>query len=147
MVFHFSEWAVDIDTERTRAWYRSAAESGCDCLSCQNFRAAEVSSEAVEQFFRQLGVEYRKSAELCIPYCETPEGPMLYDGWYHLCGTILAQPVYGQKGHQVDKDFSVWFSPDCALLEEGFPAPAVEMRFHAKIPWVLDQKAKQEYLL
>jgi hypothetical protein len=80
-----------------------------------------------------------------------------YDGFYHLCGTILAgkNPIRQIDAHayELDKqyalkltdDFSVFFTERCALVEPNVPRPVIQMEIQCNIPWVLEEPNPYHY--
>lgn len=152
MIFELGNYKLDIDIDRTRHFYESAEESlGCDCAGCRNFRKAyPLLPDAVQAFFRQLGVDIGKPAE-ATAYVSHDGDLTFYDGFYHICGTILAGPnplIRVDDTHSrfdetatiplTEKHF-VYFTNKCGLVEEGFPAPVIQLEIMGDIPWTLDE--------
>ena len=67
MLFRFGNFSIDVDVERTRKYYAESSRTlteGCDCILCQNFRAAYESLDTeIKRFFDNLGVDILKAAE------------------------------------------------------------------------------------
>ena len=151
MIFEFGEYKLDIDAARTRRFYETAEDFLCDCAGCRNFRkAVPMVPDAVHAFFRQFGVSIGNPAEMTA-YVSRDGNTTYYGGFYHICGTILAgkdpwQEV-GDGVHQLNahcargphKDFSVFFTEMCALVEEDFPTPVIQMEVECHLPWVLEE--------
>lgn len=146
MVFEFGSWRVDVDAERTRRWYESepTVSQCCDCDGCVNYeRAADLFPECLKVFFSALGADVKKPIEVYVN-CANEDGTLFYGGWYHLCGTLLAE---GEDIWQVaegvpfgPRGFRVFFREDCHLVQENCPRPVLQMEMIADIPWVLKKE-------
>ena len=147
MNFSFCGWVLEADSYATRAFYAVEPGEGCDCLGCRNYAAAAKDfSPAVCELFAALGIDPLKPIEVCLPYCESLDGAMHYDAWYHLRGSILSRPD-SDCLVQVEPGFEIRFSAECDLLSEDFPSPAVQLNVTAQLPWLLDKHIKQDYLI
>ena len=150
MIFEFGDYTLDIDVEKTRAFYDAAPTNDCDCDGCVNYRMAADSFPAeVKEFFEALGADPKKAAELMVWAAEDGGRSLWYGGFYHLCGKILSEkdckkPAENDLTHiesraffRIAGGYSAGFTNDADLLEDGFPAPAVQMEtdFH-RVPWV-----------
>lgn len=158
MIFEFGEYKLDIDIDRTRRFYETTDDSlGCDCAGCRNFRKAyPLIPDAVQGFFRQLGVDIGKPAEMTA-YNSFDGNETNYDGFYHICGTILAGKdpwlQVGERAYQLDEqyalklteDYSVFFTEKCALVDKDFPAPVIQLEIQSNIPWVLEEPNPYHY--
>lgn len=140
---------LEIDPERTAAFYAQAPGIGCDCDGCRNYaKAAENLPAPVQELFRQLGIDPRKPAEVYVN-CAPTKDTVFYGGWYHICGTV-------RKGHSpwiriderhstFDEAYRVRLTENCNvylndkiyLLEEGFPTPVIQLEIEFTLPWVL----------
>ena len=152
MIFEFGTFKVDVDVERTRRFYETVEDQlGCECAGCRNFRKAyPLLPDAVQAFFRQLGVDIGKPAE-ATAYNSYDGNLTFYDGFYHICGTILEgrEPfIQVDKRHfQLDKNMTINLTPDyfayftskCGLVDEDFPTPVIQLEIQGNIPWVLDE--------
>lgn len=151
MIFAFGDYQLDIDVERTRAFYQTAEmiTAGCACDGCSNYLAASDGfPESVKAFFSMLGVDVRKAAEI-ITWCSEDDGKALYyGGFYHICGRILnhvdcweANGSMNDTMYSITAGYAVGFTESVSLLEAGFPMPALQMEigFH-QVPWLLDTK-------
>ncbi len=151
MQFTFGPYQLAIDTEKTRQFYQHAlpVSKGCSCDGCLNFeQAVPLLPPSVRSFFSGLGIEMQNVCE-CYVNRKTPGGALLYGGFYHLCGTLLAGEsawthTSAHTSHwdndaafSITPDFHVSFQTELALLEPDFPLPAVQLEFSASIPWVL----------
>lgn len=160
MVFTLGKNIIDIDIERTKAFYSSAkiVTDGCTCIGCRNYvKAVDYFPQKVKELFTELRVDLKKAAELCT-YCAENDGKsILYGGFYHLCGKLMSDTnvwiqvsgnkkdtqVYRQDAdlmYKIDEDYAIGFSRDCSLLEENFPMPAIQMEIEFHAPWVLNEK-------
>lgn len=158
MIFEFGDYKLDIDIDRTRRFYETVDDSlGCDCAGCRNFRKAyPLIPDAVQDFFRQLGVDIGKPAE-ATAYVSRDGTLTFYDGFYHICGSILKTPKLfiqmDEKHFRLDKDATIklttdhflYFTDKCALVEAGFPAPIIQLEIQGDVPWVLDEPNPYHY--
>lgn len=151
MKMNFGEYEVEIDIERTSAFYQTAAivTEGCKCQGCRNYEAAAKQLDGtIREFFQKMGVDIRKPAEIYVN-CRNEDGTLFYGGFYHVCGTILQggsawkQPGESEKEptpcYQVTEDFQVSFENRIHLLEKGFPEPVIQLEIYGNVPWVLDE--------
>ena len=99
MIIKFANFVLDVDVERTRAFYERTdiptMSQQCDCINCQNFdKAILKASDKVLNFLRCFGIDPQKPAETFnVPGCLEKEGTIWYNGWYHICGSISRQTV------------------------------------------------------
>ena len=156
MTIRFGQFIINVDTERTRAFYEAAPGIDCACQGCRNFSLAAASlPEEARVFLRTLGIAPQKPAETWVN-CRQEDGRVLYGGFYHLCGTLLQ----GEGGwHTVAEDSttrtSVWdpescylaaenfrvaFTGDTALVAPDFPRPVLQLEISAVLPWLLDEE-------
>ncbi|MDE7399143.1 MAG: hypothetical protein K2N06_06390 [Oscillospiraceae bacterium] len=160
MVFTFGKFIVDIDIEKNRTFYQTAEALtvGCNCNGCANFeKAADLFPELVREFFRGLGVDPKKPAEVYVNCSEDGGKRLFYGGFYHLCGTVLddknawiSQEVDGitivscineDYLYEIADGYCVIFGDGGdALLEDGFPEPVITMDIEFHVPWVLDEE-------
>ena len=158
MIFEFGEYKLDIDIDRTRRFYETVDDSlGCDCAGCRNFRKAyPLIPDAVQGCFRQLGVDIGKPAEMTA-YVSHDGNLTLYDGFYHICGSILKSPTLfikiDEKHSKLNEnatikltpDHFVYFTKECALVEKEFPTSIIQLEIQGDIPWVLDEPNPYHY--
>lgn len=144
--FVFGGYRLAVDVEATRAYYASHNEEWitCQCDGCRNFaQAVGTLPQAVRDFFETLGLDVEKPGELMY-YQGTPT-TLSGGGWYHLVGRILegdtmpgAKEVFPAGWYELGDGFSVAFKSRCDLLPDDFPAPAIQMEFGHRMPWVLE---------
>ena len=152
MIFEIGIYRLDVDVERTKAFYAGSYDIGCACDGCLNFeKAVHYLPEDVKSFFQQFGIAPTKPAEIGSPFSINDKDTAQYNGFYHLCGTILegTNPwiKVSKKQYHLDEqyainlsnNFSFFFTEDCLLLEEDFPSPAIQLEFTGDLPWVLDK--------
>lgn len=145
-VFAFGGYRLEVDVERTRAWYAAQPLPGvtCTCAGCRNFvQAVKLLPDGVKDFFAQLGADPEQPAETCW-YPGTREEAN-GDAWYHLCGKILEriEPAGNQRfGEWLDvtDKFRAAFGPECHILPDDFPKPCFQMDVLFQLPWVLEEE-------
>ena len=156
MRLEFGQFVIDADPERTRAYYETDPGITCTCSGCRNYaRAAEAFPEGLRDFFRTLGIDSKKPAEVYVN-CTQKDGTLFYAGFYHLCGKL----VQGQGGwHTVVSDdtgktsawdrescypvadgFLIAFTEDAALVAPDFPRPVLQLEIDASLPWLLEEE-------
>ena len=155
MIFRFGNYTLDVDVERTRAFYArgdvKTTSQQCTCAGCQNFDKAILEMPAaVTDFLESLGLDPRKPAEAFdVMGGLAEDGKVLYHGFYHLCGVRLQgedawvkiakdmKHLDGDRMYAVDGDFKVSFEEEVCLLHEAFPTPVLQMEFDARLPVAL----------
>ena len=155
MIFRFGNYTLDVDVERTRAFYArgdvKTTSQQCICAGCQNFDKAILEMPAaVTDFLESLGLDPRKPAEAFdVMGGLAEDGKVLYNGFYHLCGVRLQgedawvkiakdmKHLDGDRMYAVDGDFKVSFEEEVCLLHEAFPTPVLQMEFDARLPVAL----------
>ena len=141
---------LNVDVERTRAFYADHPFNDCSCADCRRFREYAPSFEpSVHEFFRSLGVrDVRQAIE--IYHSDEEENRCSSNGWFHLCGEIeengnaVTRSVDGcgaesvrinAQWQKIGRNFSVAVMDDeLDLMPEGFPLPAVQIEFFAQYP-------------
>lgn len=163
MLFHLADFIIDVDVERTRAFYERSdvpsTSQGCTCPGCQNFDKAILTAPAsVTDFLHSLGIDPRKPVET---YSVTGEreadGTVWYQGWYHVCGKVIKNSGNVQVRMDdncreiVTYDWTKAYPPDAEypfeimpvlepdLLHADFPTPAIQLDFDTHLPYVLQE--------
>jgi hypothetical protein len=141
LIFDFDTFSVDVDVEKTRKYYRESPRSlteGCDCILCRNFLAAYHNLDAgISRFFDDLGVDLRKAPDMTSMHGDKERNILYYEGFCHLCGTILKGGTVQTPEYSVTPGCTVYFSTRTALVEKSFPAPALQIEVNIEIPWVM----------
>lgn len=151
MIFEIGVYRLNIDTERTRAFYEHDQWFGCGCAGCRNYvKAVSLLSEPVKAFFEQFGIDPGKPAEMSVLH--SPDGKVtLYNGFFHICGSLLeGKAPWIQTGPKnfrlkeaylicIDEDCSALIVEECDLLEDTFPHPAIQLDISFALPWLLDE--------
>ena len=161
MIFKFANFILDIDVERTRAFYERVdiptMSQQCDCINCQNFDEAILkASDKVLDFLRCFGIDPQKPVETFnVPGCLEKERTIWYNGWYHICGSIVDSPETVKKSLLPDGREDIeycWehsYAPDTDfpfkvlpvkmrdLLHEEFPTPVIQLEIDTHLPYVL----------
>ena len=149
---------IDVDVERTRAFYEGVAsvDGGCSCVDCRNFGKAMESGavpEAVRRWFEAIGVDLRSPAEIYAlgDISLYGEKAQLYGGFYHVCGGVLLPerkirhisdrliPDTSDCSLELAQGYSVCLSGECELLRQGFPRPCFQLNISFLLPWLLDE--------
>ncbi|MBQ8338975.1 MAG: hypothetical protein IJY16_00825 [Clostridia bacterium] len=140
MIFNFGRYTIDVDIEKTRAFYTSdfsvATNEVCSCDCCQRFPDTIMAcSPTVVSFLNSLGIDPRKPGEVFGSEEDS------YNGWYHIVGTLLNGKISGacfDSSNSFVPDetvkFQVWFDDDnkrMGWIEENFPTPILEISFSA----------------
>ena len=165
MLFQFADYVLDIDVERTRAFYERpdvpTISAQCDCDYCQNYdKAIGKASASVRDLLHSLGINPRKPAEVYSVTGELEEqGTVWYNGWYHVCGTIVDSPETVQVTKGADGSSSAvyrWelaYTPDPAfpfailptqdsfMMHEDFPKPVIQVEIDTHLPYVLSSSS------
>ena len=153
MIFEFLGYVLDIDVDKTRAYYDATP---FDRLSpCDGFRNYEKAMDLMPQwvisFFAQLGIEAKKPCEVFARHTNM-DNSVACDGWYHVCGKMISgesaivsvNPEVAyldvEKTFAVADDFRAYFQEKCYFLPEDFPLPALQLEIIANIPWVLEKR-------
>ena len=153
MIFEFGKFCVDVDVERTRAFYDKHGKTvieDCGCVNCRNYYESILTvSDKVTTFFRSLGIDPRKSPEVTWWYTDE-NGVAYYTICFHLVGTLVNSVALcrlaGDHGmetiienfHEIDTGFKIGFTSQVVILEQNFPEPCIQLEIEAHIPWVLD---------
>ena len=141
--FDFGPYRIRTDPARTRAYYDSFPLPWvtCDCAGCRNYlRAAETFPESVADFFRELGLDPRKPAEICTYDGSTDH--IFTSAWYHVCGELVSGGAVPGDGPPLELADGVSASCDaeCDLLPDDFPRPCFQVEFwFDRPPWLLGE--------
>ena len=158
MIFTFPKFTLDIDIEKTKAYYNSAhlVSADCSCSGCRNYeQAIDILPKDVTSFFSQMGIDMKKIREVYVNYTNTDD-TVYYGGFYHVCGNIVegesawisdtpsSKHWEDEKAYPITQSLKVSFKNDCDLLEKSFPLPAIQLEISADIPWVLAEQNDYE---
>lgn len=141
MKFEFQDWVLECDVEATHRIYAEITEGGADecvCDYCKNYSLlrSRVFPEDARFFLAQLGVNWRREAEVVHYYIED-SGLHFYGGWFHFIGKIESQGAQ----FKLNGDFSVDFSEQYAPMFAQFKGkPTVRIDFSTYLPWILKDK-------
>lgn len=139
MIFEFNYHKVEIDVEKTKAFYENAEyiTSHCQCSGCRNFeKAANLISEKATSIFNDMGIDMQKACEV-YGITENNNNTLYYGGFYHLCGKLISSE---QSNNRIDDNFEFIFTDEIDLLEDNFPEPVIQLEFYATVPWLLEEK-------
>lgn len=152
MIFEFGKHKVDIDVEKTKKFYEQAhlISSGCSCPGCRNFtKAVDFLTENVKEIFVKMGIDMKKMCEVYV-CMELDEHTLYYEGFTHLCGTIINGGYVWKEADEelkildpsslvtITEDLKIGFTDEIDLIEDDFPTPVIQLEFSIAIPWVLD---------
>ena len=140
MFFHFPNFTLDIYIEQTKNYYATAPliSKTCTCNACRNYeKAVDFFPKEVISFFSQFGIDMKKAVSEVYSLYAPEEDSVLYGGWYHVCGKIIAGKNSWVK---ISENFKICFHEKCDLLDDKFPLPAIQLDIEAVIPWVLAEK-------
>ncbi len=162
MIFTLGEYVLEVNVEENKNYYKYEryVSAGCECDGCQNYETAvEKLSQEVSNLFNQLGLDIRKPAEVYVNYSEN--NILCYGGFYHICGMItkgespwevvsktkesMTSHLNEEKMIDIDDNFKVGFQEECALINNKFPRPCIQMEILAYLPWSLDKTNTYKY--
>ena len=154
MFFEFGNFCIDVDVERTKAFYKNLSKTvieDCGCVNCRNYyQAISQVSGKVKSFFDTLGINPQKSPEATW-WVTNGDGVAYYSIIFHIVGTLVKSvdiyiPIDDngfetilENYYEIDKDFKVGFTSKTVLLEKNFPQPCIQLEVDAHLPWVLDE--------
>ena len=145
MIFQFGRYKIDVDVEKTRAFYASefsvTTSEACSCDRCQRFPQVIMSCPTtVLDFLDSLGIDPCKAGEV---FGISEDKKNDYAGWYHIVGTLLDGQISGVGFERSNAfvpdenvDFQVWFDSDrkrMGWIEKNFSSPILEMSFSAHL--------------
>jgi len=153
----FRRWTLAFDAEATRRAYEAVEipwSEYCGCVHCRNFaraRAAIFPDEAL-RLLRTLGVDPGKELEV-LPYRREDETSLLYAGWFHFVGGLVAGPDYwmprregglvtNPEGNEaLTETFRMGFTTHLTRVYRSFRGQdLVQLEFLAKAPWLLERR-------
>lgn len=149
MLFSFEPYKLDIDAEKTKAFYENKSVGACSCAGCRNFeKAVDYLPSDIRNFFESLGVDIKKSAELSAVFT-TANGMVFYSGFCNINGTISEGEISERTAKMMPilKNLEISFQSKCYLLEKDFPSPAIQMDFAIFLPWVIAEENPYEIII
>jgi len=142
---YFSDWIINIDVQKTAAYYNSISEeAGCKCSYCRNYiKACEYFPDDVLNFFSSLGIDPKKEGEF-MEY-EAASNMHLYQGFYHIVGSIItgqSRVIERWATLSLIKigNFEFAFNDNLDLVSENFPKPVIQLEFEVTLPWLLNER-------
>ena len=163
MLISCPPYEIDVDVERTRAFYRSGnarpTSEGCTCPGCQNYdKAIPYAPAGVLTFLDSLGIDPRCPGEAySIKGVLEDDGTVWYSGWYYAVGRIVRRPEQrlDDKGVPFEAPDDSYRPAEHAeicfrdrehdshlfgrsLCPEGFPQPAIALEFYWYLPYLVD---------
>ncbi len=163
MIINFANFVLEVDVERTRAFYERSdiltMSQQCDCVNCQNFDKAILKApDSVLDFLRSFGIDPIKPTETFNVTGKIEEdGTIWYNGWYHICGSIVDSPETvkktllpdGRENFEYCWEYS--YAPDTdypfkvlpikmsAILHKEFPTPVIQLEIDTHLPYILQK--------
>lgn len=151
-IVKFKAWTFDVNKTLTEQTYKNFSGSGaetCGCNNCKNYVAYrnQVFPEEVFNLFNDLGIDYRKEAEI-FSYERLTNGLHHISGWFHFKGQILTGKDYRvplpSGGHtfeltQITDKFFIGFAKESDLTFFEDDTGLVQLLFDTNIPWVIDK--------
>jgi hypothetical protein len=149
---HFREWLFAVDADRTISVHKQLEKGGadtCGCDNCKNYalQRDQVFPSEVRTLLANLGVDYRKEAEVSH-FGRLNDGMHMYHGWFHFKGRIASgrdcTVPQGRDGYTVDTvrvgdHFRIGFIKQNHL--NSFAAEEanelVQVEFSTVLPWKL----------
>ncbi len=161
MLFEIGVYRLDVDVERTKAYYAAQGGGiGCDCAGCRNYeKACRQLSAPIQSFLRQFGIAPEHPINLCDLSAGDPpnSASVVYDGMFYICGTILAgnNPWIqtGPKSQKINPDYMIDLDPDSyayfeepfGLMDLSFPHPVIQLEIIFTLPWLLEEPNPYHY--
>ena len=136
--FVFENTRLQVDVERTRAWYDAHDDllERCSCAYCRNFRAAQAYlPEEADHFLNTMGLTLQKPAEV-MEWCKEADGRHWYTLQYHLVGELLEK---GDAPIPLAPEVTAGFTVDSGPFLENFPTPFFQLFLDIRLPWVLKE--------
>lgn len=151
MIFQIGIYRLEVDVERTNAYYATRSGIGCDCAGCRNYeKALPKLAPPIQSFLRQFGIDPGSPIEMSVTH--SPDGSQtFYDGFFHICGRILSGTdpwiQTGPKNYMLNPDYLIGLDADssayilerCALVDAAFPRPVIQLHISFALPWLLDE--------
>jgi hypothetical protein len=151
MIVSIGQWKVYADPVATGIAYQATkrgSPADCDCLYCRNFDAIGDAAypAAFASFADTMGIDIAKTNEI-VELGDFREGRVLYEGWFHVVGSIVEGPVpldltssVGATWHHMTESFQVSLSRQRDLpFDELAAKDLVQLNFLSNVPWVLDE--------
>ena len=150
-IVKIGSWEVEVDVERTASVYeetKRGSPADCGCNECRNVQSLGDAAYPIQflKLLMNLGIDFRKAAEIHDWGSEVVDGHKEYGGWFHCIGDILSGPLDATAStradewpwHKLEEGFKVVIDKrrDLAFKEFG-DAPLVRLEFFARLPWVL----------
>ncbi len=147
MIFENAFYVLQVDVEKTKAFYDACDEYGCDC---PNFiAAADALPERAKAYLKSLGADLRKLVNVNRLFVKN--GRACYDCTIRLAGRILEDNSQNGERFKDRAAFDledartggivmhVWDQERFFYPCQGFPKPCMEGEFFLELPWVLDE--------
>ena len=151
MLMELGIYELDIDPERTAAFYRDTGGIDCDCPGCRNYAEAVAHMPLPGlELLRKLGIDPAKPADISTNYAPTPDS-IHYHVYYHVCGVSRAERSpwirIGKKHYAFDESCRIHLAADCDLYVvdnmimalEDLPRPAIQIEMTVVLPWMLPE--------
>jgi len=139
----FNDWILEIDVEKTLAFYKTDMEV-CKCLYCCNYgEAVKNNDDSVTSFLGELGIMPDRPVEVSEFPMENSE-LLHYIGFYHIVGKVLKGEtctISDWQDHHTYQlgAFEFCLSWEVEQVQKNFPQPIIQLNFDVKLPWVLKE--------
>lgn len=138
MKITIASYILDIDIEKTNAYYNMVKENTCTCAGCRNFCVYDtIANPNISSFLLHLGIPSLSHFIEIIPCYTQEDATLFYVGFTHICGIIVSG--IENRFVPITDTFSIAFSSKCDLLDAQFPTPAFQLDISASIPWLLPE--------
>lgn len=144
----YKSWGIEYDEMLTCQIYKKliSGPEKCDCDNCKNFLLARENlyPESLKEILNQLGIDYKKEAELCY-FNRVKPGWHLYKGWFHFVGKLQNPPRDNDlRIFELVPDFEdfAWsfFDKRDLVSEEFGNNPVVQLEWIGIVPWVINKE-------
>ncbi|MDM5230277.1 hypothetical protein [Lysinibacillus pakistanensis] len=130
---HFNEWVLNIESEKTEAFIESN-QGDCECLSCKNFRKANLLLDAeVMHFSNCLGLDLQKPTLLNAFPVDGEQ--VMYSGHYTVCGEVIEGEMDAWDVVVGNHCFSLVEDDDQVSIAE----PHFQIGFEVVLQWLLPE--------
>jgi len=147
LIFRLKDFIIEVDVCTTKEFYYDLPKiiDNCQCDGCYNyFLAANDFPKKVKLFFKKLGVDILKAAEIITWHSENNGMTLHYGGFYHVYGKLIGRNDSQKNKNMfycITKNYLVAFTDMVSLPEKNFTESVIqiEIDFYG-VPWKLNKK-------